>query len=230
MDPLLIVSPHLDDAVLSCGQLMAGRPDCVVVTVFAGLPSRPRQLTTYDHACGFPDATHARTARVAEDERALGYLQARGVRLDFVDHQYREVGCGTVDTMDVAGELARVLHDTGARMVLGPVGLAHPDHLITAEAFRLLLTMRQDIEPWIYEDMPARVLWPEEVPTRLGWWRDVAGFSVELGFAGTGLLRDKEAALDHYSSQTGSLLTVCGGTLYPALVPERHHRLWRHDP
>ena len=30
MDPALIVSPHLDDAVLSCGQFLAGRPVVIV--------------------------------------------------------------------------------------------------------------------------------------------------------------------------------------------------------
>lgn len=37
-DRLLVVSPHLDDAVLSCGCWLASRPGAAVVTVFAGRP------------------------------------------------------------------------------------------------------------------------------------------------------------------------------------------------
>jgi len=44
---MLVVSPHLDDAVLSCGRLLAGRPGSVVATVFAGVPSRPDQCTDW---------------------------------------------------------------------------------------------------------------------------------------------------------------------------------------
>ena len=36
MKPVLVVSPHLDDAVYSAGQFLAGRPGAVVVTMFAG--------------------------------------------------------------------------------------------------------------------------------------------------------------------------------------------------
>ena len=36
---LLVISPHLDDAVFACGRLIASHPSCVVVTVFAGLPA-----------------------------------------------------------------------------------------------------------------------------------------------------------------------------------------------
>ena len=61
MQPALIVSPHLDDAVLSVGQVMAGRPDMTVATVFSGVPRRcgPGDLTTYDRDCGFTSAAKA---------------------------------------------------------------------------------------------------------------------------------------------------------------------------
>lgn len=36
--PLLVVSPHLDDGVLSLGGALLQRPSSVVVTVLAGLP------------------------------------------------------------------------------------------------------------------------------------------------------------------------------------------------
>lgn len=233
MDPLLIVSPHLDDAVLSVGQLMAGRPNCVVVTVFAGTPRRNRMLTTYDQGCGYISAGDAMRSRRHDDLSALGTLAARAEHLRFVDHQYRAeepvddpVLCGMI-----AGELARIVDDLGPSLhqALGPVGLAHPDHLLVASAFQLLLSMRRHLEPWLYEDLPSRVLWPEQVPARMDRWRD-AGLEARLDFLGTGPLAAKEQALEHYASQHEALRVACGGNLYPALVPERLHRLWRNEP
>ena len=40
LDRVVIVSPHLDDAVLGCGNFMAAHPGVVVVTVFAGQSAR----------------------------------------------------------------------------------------------------------------------------------------------------------------------------------------------
>lgn len=229
MDPLLIVSPHLDDAVLSVGQVMAGRPEAIVATVFAGTPRRPRQLTTFDQGCGYSSAGQAMRERRQDDTRALAVLAARPVHFGFSDHQYgpRE-GTGVELAQHIAhrllglvDELAPALH-----VAVGPLGLAHPDHLATADGFRLALESRPDLEGWLYEDLPSRVLWPEQVQPRLDRWAD-AGWATELDFLGTGPLEAKEAALDHYRSQHGALRAACGGTLYPALVPERLHRLRR---
>ena len=232
-DPMLIVSPHLDDAVLSCGQLMAGRPDIIVATVCTAAPPSPhdKALTTYDRDCGYVNAGHAMQNRRLDDMNAVGSLRGSTVHLGFLDHQYRELGHGTLDPAAIAEALVRVVDEHGIGMAMGPLGLAHPDHEATAEAFRLLLQHhRRQIEPWVYEDTPSRVLWPELVPARLAWWADVAGLHPELGFAGTGPLEAKEAAISHYPSQLDALRAVSGGNLHTVLVPERHHRLWRRDP
>lgn len=228
MDPLVVVSPHLDDAVLSCGQLMAGRPDVVVVTVFAGTPARHRMLTTYDQACGYHHASHAMRDRRYDDARALDLLRADPRHLRFLDHQYREVDVDPDPTpAEIADELETVIGGlTGLSIVLGPLGLAHPDHLLAADAVAALLARRPDLEGWVYEDQPSRVLWPEQVGPRLDRWRD-RGFDPRLGFVGTGELDVKERAIGCYRSQLESLRLACGGNLYPVLVPERHHRLWR---
>jgi len=36
VQPIAILSPHFDDAVLSCWQLLSGSGDVVVINVFAG--------------------------------------------------------------------------------------------------------------------------------------------------------------------------------------------------
>jgi hypothetical protein len=53
MRAALVISPHLDDAILSAGQFLVGRPHVTVATVFAGTPPTTDVLTSYDRSCGF---------------------------------------------------------------------------------------------------------------------------------------------------------------------------------
>jgi len=219
MDPALIVSPHLDDAVLSVGQVMAGRPDMTVATVFSGVPRSCQQLTEYDRNCGFESAELAISARRHEDALALGTLYARPVWLDFVDHQYQH-GQPANEAAIVDG-LAVVADEIGPRLLIGPLGLAHPDHHTTRRAYQRLVA-DCGIEAWLYEDLPARVLWPEEVPEALAWWKGM-GHRPELGFVGTGPLARKQEALACYRSQLWALDALSD---HAYLVPERLYRLW----
>lgn len=69
MRAVLAISAHLDDAVLSAGQFIAGRPDCVIATVLAGTPSTKAVLTAYDAKTGFKsaaDSTEAQSIRCDE--------------------------------------------------------------------------------------------------------------------------------------------------------------------
>jgi LmbE family N-acetylglucosaminyl deacetylase len=217
MEAALVVSPHYDDAVLSVGQVMAGRPDMTVATVFSGVPHDCRQLTSYDANCGFIDAAEAIGARRGEDRAALGRLAARPVWLDFADHQYDQ----PANEAAVVDALAATVEEVAPKLLIGPLGLAHPDHHTTRRAFqRLVAEVR--IEAWIYEELPSRVLWPEEVPEALAWWKE-KGHRPELGFVGTGPLERKQKALACYTSQLG-LLDALSEHAY--LVPERLWRLW----
>jgi LmbE family N-acetylglucosaminyl deacetylase len=92
------LSPHLDDAALSCGglihqQVMAGqRP--LVITLFAGRPPTDVELSA------FAQSQHARwgdpgdivATRWAEDQAALAALGADYLRLDYPDCIYRGQG------------------------------------------------------------------------------------------------------------------------------------------
>jgi LmbE family N-acetylglucosaminyl deacetylase len=217
MDPALIVSPHLDDAILSAGQVMASRSEMTVTTVFSGVPQDCTMLTTYDANCGFASAVEAIAARRAEDRAALQILDADPVWLDFADHQYGE----PADDADIADQLAAVAAFASPTLLIGPLGLAHPDHHTTRRAYQALVATT-GIEAWIYEDLPSRVLWPEEVPVALDWWREM-GHKPELGFVGSGSLERKEAALSCYRSQ---LWALNGLSEHACLVPERLWRLW----
>ena len=92
----LFLSPHLDDAVLSCGghihRRSAAGERVTVVTVFAGAPTgAPTALAAELHALwGLPaDPREATAARRAEDDAALHVLGAAKVHWDLVDAVYR---------------------------------------------------------------------------------------------------------------------------------------------
>lgn len=219
MDPLLIVSPHLDDAVLGCGQLMAGRPDAVVVTVFAGKAPDPTTVTSYDANCGFSSAGPAMRARRIEDREAVASLRAYVRQLEFVDYQY------TPADRPAHGDIIRAICDVAREvqpeLILWPVGLGHPDHQLVAEAGR----MARNLEPsdwwpdqhWVYEELPYRVLFPEEVAAALTRWG--IDPTQPPQFMGTGSAQAKLAAVRRYRSQLWSL------DMHACLCPERRHQV-----
>src|SRR5689334_10074107 len=86
--PVVVISPHLDDAVFGCGQLLALHPGSVVSTALAGRPPSYATVTGWDAAAGFRPGDDVIAARRAEDRAALQILDARPVWLDFTDDQY----------------------------------------------------------------------------------------------------------------------------------------------
>src|SRR5919197_2354138 len=86
--PALVLSPHLDDAVLNCWSVLTSADDQRIVNVFAGVPRRGF-VTAWDRACGAVEsAAHVR-ARIAEDWDVLGSIGRRAAYLPFLDAQYR---------------------------------------------------------------------------------------------------------------------------------------------
>ncbi len=110
---IVVVSPHLDDAVLGCGRLLARHPGATVVTLFAGGPAEYSQAPTrWDELAGFKAGDDVLEMRREEDQRALGELGAAPVWLDFVEHQYLErpdwvTAPATVDVLEAAIRAAR---------------------------------------------------------------------------------------------------------------------------
>jgi LmbE family N-acetylglucosaminyl deacetylase len=148
---LLVISPHLDDAVLSCGLLIAAHPGTVVCTVFTASPAE-NMTTDWDRAAGFADAFEAMRARQAEDREALGLLSAMPAHLPFRDAQYH--ASPSADVLITA--LSQTVAHAKPTLVVMPLGLFHSDHLLVANAC-LALMRRQPATPFIaYEDVPYR--------------------------------------------------------------------------
>ncbi|HEX2055146.1 MAG TPA: PIG-L family deacetylase, partial [Nitrospiraceae bacterium] len=87
---LLVISPHCDDAVFSCGSLLAAHPGSIVATVFAQGPPPGRPLTEWDRTSGFQVGDDVMMQRRDEDRRALSLVSAQPLWLEFQDRQYGE--------------------------------------------------------------------------------------------------------------------------------------------
>jgi LmbE family N-acetylglucosaminyl deacetylase len=161
--PALLLSPHLDDAVLDCFSLLASDEPVTVVTVFAGIPSDVT-IPGWDRICGATDIeTHLRE-RITEDREALATLGREAVALPFLGENYR--GGGPRPSLrEVTQLVAR--HAPAASRVLAPamVGEPIPDHLFVRGL--ALALHSQGMPLTLYADIPYA--------TQFGWPHWVTG-------------------------------------------------------
>lgn len=144
----LFVSPHLDDAVFSCGERIGAATPCAAVTLFAGRPPAGAALTPWDGECGFAAGQDVVGLRRDEDRRALAALDARAIWLDFRDDQYGE----SRGLADIVNALANVIEREAPESVYFPLGLFHRDHRRASDA-ALALVDRFPATAWYaYED------------------------------------------------------------------------------
>lgn len=163
--PTLVLSPHLDDAVINCWSVLTADRDKLVVNVFAGVPPAG-VVTRWDRECGAADSAEQVRARVAEDREVLGRLGVRGAYLDLLEAQYdrRRPSLAMLDAAVGASVSA-------ASTVYAPaaLGLAHRDHLLVREYARRLAAHGMPV--MLYADFPyamPRGTWPSWVDTDSG--------------------------------------------------------------
>jgi len=218
MSSVLVVSPHLDDAVLSTGEYLGQHPGATVVTVFAGVPG-PEARGHYDAATGAANGAEMMTRRRQEDALALGLLGATPLHLEFLDRQYR------VRSSDdaIAARLRETIESCRPDVVLGPVGLLHPDHVQVARVWSRVAREFAGIVSLAYEELPYRVQFPTLAVDQV---RATAKSSGAKECAQGNELRPDNAtgrkaqAILAYGSQLGTL------PMLSCLVPERLWRLW----
>ena len=171
----LVVSPHLDDAVLSYGGFMSWSPKLhKVLTVLAGLPPHWYWPTPFDNACGFHNSRQAVLSRRLEDVEACDQFGATAVHLDFLDGQY---GINQ-HAESIPGALHHALQE--ADEIAVPLGIGHPDHVIVARCCSLVLRSLQR-EFTVYADLPGAVLSPPDdldLDLALHVW-ELAGWELE---------------------------------------------------
>jgi LmbE family N-acetylglucosaminyl deacetylase len=163
---LVIISPHLDDAVLGCGLLMLAQPGATVVTVFAGNPpAYPTAMRYWDVQGGFGPDDDVMATRRDEDRTALGHVGATPHHLDFIEHTYN-AGDRPVAPDVIAPVLGAAIRALDPTAVLVPFGLANPDHDVTHDAAMLVREEFGDDEvAWFcYEDCGYK-----HIPGMLAW-------------------------------------------------------------
>ena len=208
---VLVISPHCDDAVLSLGQYLSTEP-ATVLTVFAGAPTGG--CTPYDRARGFHQSRRAMSVRRKEDRTACELLGCDTIQLNFYDQQY---GQPSDDEQIVDAIRARVKPD---ELVFVPLGIGHPDHVQVARCARAMFDSTTLI---VYEELPYRVLYPEQVVEALGKIR-AEGWTVgDLPYPLPQFPWERKvAAIGAYASQFPS-----GADDPCLLVPERAWRIAR---
>lgn len=212
----LVVSPHLDDAILSCGEFLSSSHSATVVTVLAGMPRDDHVLTDYDRQCGFLSADLAMRTRWLEDWSALSVVGAEVLHLDCKDSQYEPLPEVEAMTALLTDTLTDLRWDT----VIMPMGLFHCDHERVSDACLNVARRALDhpSQQWIlYEDVPYRrrlgVLQQRLVAlSERGWL--LAPVALEIGNDQTNDVDTadlKRRALACYASQLGTLGLLHGG-------------------
>lgn len=172
-EPCVVLSPHLDDAVLSAWHVLSGPREVTVVTVFAGLPE-PGFVTDLDRAHGAAESAAWLARRRREDRAALALAGRTPVHLDLLDVQFaafrdpaiRDRIAASPDSFaefvsgqaglgcDPAG-LAEVIRSQipATTVLYGPAGIGgHPDHRDLALATMLLASADRAVR--LYADSP----------------------------------------------------------------------------
>lgn len=160
MDPdAVILSPHFDDAVLSCWHVLASAGEVLVVNVFAGEPVEGT-LGWWDRLAGASDSATAVRTRIEEDRQALALAGRTAVNLPFLDSQYRQGD-------QAPGEIVEALRGVlvaGAR-IYAPASLGnhHRDHTAVRAAALALRAEGADVV--LYADLPHATVdgWPRWV-------------------------------------------------------------------
>jgi len=150
---LLIISPHPDDAVFSCGEVLACRRSTFVMAMFDGTPPPSLPLTAWDAAAGFASTQNAMVGRREENMRALALLHVTQLSLDFVGSQYGD----PPSTVGLAEAIADVLDAENPDTVMLPAGLYHTDHILTHQAALMARTRNPDRQWLMYEEMQYRL-------------------------------------------------------------------------
>jgi LmbE family N-acetylglucosaminyl deacetylase len=222
----VILSPHFDDAVLSCWHVLASADEALVVNVFAGEPPAGA-LGWWDRLAGATDSAVAVRMRIEEDRQALARAGCAAVNLPFLDSQYRQ----PVHSSGEIVEALRVVVLAGAR-IYAPASLGdeHRDHA-AVRAVALALHA-EGAEVRLYADLPhATVLgWPRWVldgvtsraadPAAARWTSQLESTGISVGRMAaaahrlpTESLADKLDAVRTYASQTEPLQRAFGSSL-----------------
>lgn len=195
--PLLVVSPHLDDVVLSCFALVA-RPEQMTVLHACTSAPDPAVSTEWDALCGFADSDEADAKRKDEERAAFAGTPHQFREVGLLDGQYLDGYRPEAQLQAISDAVTAWIDDVGTPCTVAmPIGagrsdaalaprarlfakatrwsifFAHADHLATRDATLAAAANRDGVEVLFYEDYPYLVSQrgtsaAREMTTRLG--------------------------------------------------------------
>lgn len=211
------LSPHLDDAALSCGGLLAqahahvhGRPAHVITLCTAPSPP-PEQLTPFARALHllWGDPPDPMALRREEDERAMAVLGCTYEHWGYLDAIYRHPAYDSEERLFGApAEETALEEELYARCAALPEGLFlfplavghHVDHQLLFRVGRTLAAAGRPVA--FYEDLPYTA-WeggPQARLEELGAALEPVAVDITAGW------ETKIAALSCYASQFAALI------------------------
>jgi hypothetical protein len=231
-----VLSPHFDDAVLSCWHVLRAPGPVIVVNVFAGVPPEGTAPGWWDRLTGAWDAAARVRERASEDRAALAVAGRVPVNLDLFEAQHRR---HTESPAAIAERIAPEV--SGCDTVYAPAALgAHPDHALVRDAALCLHTRGARV--LLYADMPHAIAcgWPTWVASDgvvavdVQWAEALAAAVIGQGVArprvhrlGRLAQQRKLAALRIYRTQIAALEEMAFGPLERSL---RYEVAWDLPP
>lgn len=159
--PAVVLSPHLDDAVLSAWSVLRAPGPLLVVNVCTAIPP-PLPVPRWDRLTGARDAAERMRERIEEDRRALALAGREPLNLDFLDCQY---GGEAPSPDEVAAAVAAAVPEASALHAPAAIG-GHADH-VSVRAAALELAAASGVPLALYAEWPYAV--------RFGWPHWVTG-------------------------------------------------------
>jgi LmbE family N-acetylglucosaminyl deacetylase len=230
--PTLVLSPHADDAVLSCWSVLEDRGrDVQVVNVCTAIPE-DGTTGIWDRITGAESSSVRMRERLEEDREALELAGRAGSGLGFLDLQYRDGR--PLDASAVLHALAAqfpAMHEVYAPLAIG----GHADHIAARDVGVELA--RRGFRVWLYADLPYALEfgWPawveggEPAPCldAGAYWQQC----LEAVPGRAGALRPQVQALDDTAAERKLAALRCYRTQFDALDAAPLRRvsdpLWR---
>jgi GlcNAc-PI de-N-acetylase len=180
----VILSPHLDDAVLSCWHVLTQPGELMVINVFAGVPAGLGAPAWWDEYTGATDSGERVHERIEEDRRALALAGREPTNLSFLDEQYRE---RDQPLAPLIAEIERLLPPDAD--IYAPAAFAnHADHVLVRAAALELGASGCAVS--LYADLPHATIhgWPAWVAgPRVPASKDLAAALWERALTATGV-------------------------------------------
>ena len=186
--PLLILSPHLVDAVLSCAALIERELPADVLTIFDGEPDPPR-AGDWDLLTGFDDSASSMAARRAEDRAAFAGTPHRREGLGLLDLQYCGPDRPASDALRIAAAIEAWIERVEGGTIAAPAGagrrrgrlrsrledrfgarggpVQHPDHVLVRDAALSAIAGRTAMDLLVYEELPYLAGAPAEAELKV---------------------------------------------------------------